>query len=340
MSPFDLQPTNLILNLTACALNGATRIMSETTRLQFERVAPSEIRYIKLGPNNAWAAHSIDNDRIDFGHGGVPHELAVSGDWDGVRACWGDKISRSKAGDFLREVRAFYTLDSNCLWFTFANGQLWWAFAKPEVILNHSQSDSEGSRYRKVVGAWQSTDRLGRPLLIDNLSSRLTKTAAYRQTICRVAAKDYLLRLINAEDDPKVAAANAKRDEFTKALVPLIQSLHQDDFEILTDLLFSRLGWVRISKLGGTQKDTDLVLEQPATQERALVQVKSSANQAVLDDYTKRFSQIEADKSFFVCHSPKGDLVPHHDITLWSGKELAERVIQAGLTDWLIARSA
>lgn len=313
--------------------------MGETNRLQVERVAPSEIRYIKLGPNNAWANHCIANDRMDIGHSGVPHELAVSGDWGGVRACWGDKISRSKASDFLREVRDFYTLGANCLWVTFANGRIWWAFAEPEVMLNPNQSSDQGSRYRRVIGSWQSTDSRGKPLLIDDLSSKLTKTAAYRQTICRVAAEDYLLRLINAEDDPKVATARAKRSELTQALIPLIQSLHQNDFEILTDLLFSRLGWVRISKLGGTQKDTDLVLEQPATLERAMVQVKSSADQRVLDDYTERFAQMNAEKSFFVCHSPKGQLEAQDGVIIWEGELLAERIIGAGLADWLIARA-
>lgn len=335
MSPFDLQPTNLILNLTVRAFDGATRVMNETSRLQIERVAPNEIRYIKLGANNGWANHCIQNDRIEFGHHSVPHHLAASGNWEGVRRSWGGEISRNKVS----EVRDFYTLGADCLWITFANGHLWWAFAQEYVTPNQTQSSAQGSRYRKVIGSWKSTDVQGNPLRLDDLSSKLTKTAAYRQTICRVEAKDYLLRLINGEEEPGVALAKTKRAEFADALVPLIQSLHQNDFEILTDLLFSRLGWVRISKLGGTQKDTDLVLEQPATQERALVQVKSSADQGVLDNYAERFADMNPEKSFFVCHSPRGQLQAKNGVTIWSGGRLAERVIQAGLTDWLLARS-
>lgn len=96
------------------------------------------------------------------------------------------------------------------------------------------------------------------------------------------------MRLINADENPAIRQAKSARDEFTSSLSPLIASLHESDFEVLVDLLFQRLGWVRVSSLGGTQKDTDLILEQPATKARAIVQVKSAANQSVLDDYADR----------------------------------------------------
>lgn len=35
----------------------------------------------------------------------------------------------------MREVKDFYTLGSDCLWITFADGSLWWAFAWPEVTM-------------------------------------------------------------------------------------------------------------------------------------------------------------------------------------------------------------
>jgi hypothetical protein len=57
----------------------------------------------------------------------------------------------------------------------------------------------------------------------------------------------------------------------------------------LVDLLFCRSRWVRTSPLGGTQKDVDLILEQPTTGELAMVQVKSNADQRVVADYVARF---------------------------------------------------
>lgn len=313
--------------------------MNEISRLQFDPISPREVRYIKLGPNNAWFDACIQNDRIEFGHSDVSHEAALERDWSRVRTCWGDKISKGKASDFLREVKDFYTLGSDCLWITFAGGRLYWAFAEQDVILDNRSTEGLGSRYRKVIGSWQCVDRFGKTLRLDNISSKLTKTAAYRQTICSVHARDYALRLINGEQHPEVRAAQVARSAFMETLVPLIQSLHETDFEILTDLLFSRLGWVRISGVGGTQKDTDMILEQPATKMRALVQVKSSANQSVLDKYERQFSSMPGDIGFFVCHSPTDKLQARGDINIWQGCELADRVVEAGLVDWIFARA-
>lgn len=297
------------------------------------------MRYIKLGPNNAWAQSSFDNGWIAFGHAGIPHDKAVAGDWDAVRASWGDALSSNKKSDFLREVKEFYTQGSDCLWITFAHGQMYWAFAEPDVSLIENASDDIGCRYRQVIGQWRSSDRFGKPLMLNDISTKLTKTSAYRQTLCGVAAADYAVRLINGEDDPAVVRSKAARSAFIKTLSPIIQSLHETDFEVLTDLLFTRLGWVRVSSIGGTQKDTDLILEQPATKVRALVQVKSAADQTVLDDYTKRFNDMPAQTGFFICHAPRGQLVGNEHMHVWSGADLADRVMQAGLVDWVFDRA-
>lgn len=313
--------------------------MNETSRQHLNSIAPEQARYIKLGPNNAWAPQALTNGRIEFGHADVSHALANKGQWDEVKRCWEGKTSASKASDFLREVKDFYTLGEECLWITFAQGRMFWAFAAPQVTLNTQSSTSIGSRYRDVVDGWRCTDIYGRELIFEDISTKLTKTAAYRQTLCNIKAEDYAIRLINGEEEPSVIEAKAARAAYINALLPIIQSLHQSDFEVLTDLLFSKLGWVRINGLGGHQKDTDLVLEQPATGSRALVQVKSAANQAVLDDYAERFSRIPNDIAIVVCHSPRGKLTPPANLKLWDGPLLAERVVQAGLADWVFKRA-
>jgi len=306
----------------------------------FDLIRPASVRYIKLGPNNLWFDDCLANSRIDFGHHAVSHEAALAGDWDEVRGVWSAYTSAAKASDFLREVKDFYGQGRDCLWITFAQGRLWWAFAEADVILHDKPNEGTASRYRRVIGSWCSLDRFGQSLLMSDISSKLTKTAAYRQTLCRVQAEDYAVRLINGEEDPAVVHARAVQGAFVEALLPIIRSLHETDFEVLTDLLLNRLGWVRVSALGGMQKDTDLILEQPATKTRALVQVKSAADQSVLDDYTMRFADMQADISFFICHSPRGDLVANDNTHIWTGPELAERVIQAGLIDWVLDRAA
>ena len=313
--------------------------MNETNRVQLNKIAPSAVRYIKLGQGNAWADDCLANDYIALGHHDAPHALCLDGDWDGVaeaiKTARGLKHPRSAA----REVQDFYEMDEDCLWVTFHAGQMWWARAGAAIMPEKTPSGGSGSRYRRVIGSWASTDVQGKPLLLDQISTKLTKTGSYRQTLCRVDAEDYAIRLINAEENPAIRQAKSARDEFTSSLSPLVASLHESDFEVLVDLLFQRLGWVRVSSLGGTQKDTDLILEQPATKARAIVQVKSAADQNVLDNYASRLGDQPADYRYLICHSPRGDLTSD-TVTVWSGLDLATRVVEAGLTEWLFEKAA
>ncbi|WP_409566923.1 restriction endonuclease [Methylobacterium sp. J-048] len=126
-----------------------------------------------------------------------------------------------------------------------------------------------------------------------------------------------------------------------QAAEALIAGLHWADFEVLADLLMARSGWQRVSALGGSQADVDLVVEQPATGERGFVQVKSRATQAVLDASIGAYRASGAyQRMFFVCHSPVGHLTADGlDVHLLTGGELARRSVEAGLLDWLIERN-
>jgi hypothetical protein len=55
-------------------------------------------------------------------------------------------------------------------------------------------------------------------------------------------------------------------------------------------MLFTAMGWRRVSTVGGTMKDIDLLIELPATGERARVQVKPSSTQRVLEACAAAFS--------------------------------------------------
>nr|WP_293376269.1 restriction endonuclease [Phenylobacterium sp.] len=112
------------------------------------------------------------------------------------------------------------------------------------------------------------------------------------------------------------------------------------DFELMVDLIFAASGWRRVSAVGGSeQADSDLILEQAATGERAFVQVKSAATPVVLHDYLDRFAASGLDRMFFVCHSPKGRLEAQQPgVHLWLGETLTEQAIKAGLFAWLIEK--
>ena len=172
---------------------------------------------------------------------------------------------------------------------------------------------------------------------------RLTQVAAYRQTICKVKASDYLLRRINGVEEPVVARAREARSAMIAVAAEMIAGLHWADFETLVDLIFARSGWQRVSRVGENLTDVDLILEQPATGETAFVQVKSRAGQAVLNDYVDRFRRSgKHDHMFFVCHSPKGPLNVDdgEKLHIWAGDRLADAAVRAGLFDWLMERSA
>jgi hypothetical protein len=307
-------------------------------------IDPTDIRYIKLGIAGSWADRGLKQGELHFGFAAVPHDLCLKGDWDAVVRLLMEKgRNQGKATDGAREIRDFYTLGSDCLWVTFASGHLWWAFADPKVTWLGTDDEAQGVRMRKTVDGWHKTDVTGKPLRVDTLSTRLTQVAAYRQTICRVKVTDYMLRRINGIEEPVVARAREARSAMVAVAVEMIAVLHWRDFETLVDLIFTRSGWQRLSRVGGTQKDVDLVLEQPTTGEKAFVQVKSKAGQAVLDDYVDRFRRSEAyERFFFVCHSPRGTLSTDNDARLhvWAGDRLAEAVVKAGLFDWLIEQTA
>ena len=327
MSPINLQ-TMSDIQVDLCGTPGlcaASLIVDEDCR----------------GQQKAW-----EGGRIDWGNAADPHELAAAGDWEAAKQAYLDAgVLPSTATAYLRELKDFYTLGSDCLWITFARGHLWWAFAEPKVVRNSSHGPDEGDCYRPVRGEWSNTDLLGRALVTDGLSSKLTQLAGYRRTICNVAASDYLLRRINAEEEPIIAAARGARAGLVDASAALIRQLHWADFELFVDLIFSRGGWRRISAVGGRMKDIDLLLEQPLTGERASVQVKSAADQAILNASVDAFlTSGAASRFFFVCHSPRGRLdLSHVDearIHLWTTDRLAAAAVDHGLTEWLIERVA
>lgn len=101
----------------------------------------------------------------------------------------------------------------------------------------------------------------------------------------------------------------------------------------MTELIFARGGWQRVSVLGETMADIDLLLEQTTLGERASVQVKSRASQAVLDEHIEYFIASELPRTFFVCHSPdtKLDTGGASGVHLWTGDTLAEMAVNSGL---------
>jgi hypothetical protein len=308
-------------------------------------ITADTVRYIKLGKNGRWADIAIERGQVHFGHGKVPHEMGLAGDRRAIKALRMEqgRDARSAADD-AREVVDFYQLGPHCLWITFANSYLWWAFAEPEVTWHGGDGKLHGERVRKCIGGWRNTDLNGVELRFGGLSTKLTKVASYRRTLCAVEAHEYLLRRINGIEDGLVPRGTAARTAFLEVITEALSSLHWADFETLVDVIFARSGWHRASAIGGTQKLVDMVLEQPTTGERAAVQVKSAASQKILDQYVDRIDeQGTFARFFFICHSPNGTITAPQDrgdIHVWTGPELASTVMRLGLSDWVLERAS
>lgn len=306
-----------------------------------EPVQPPAIRYIKLGSGGVWNDIAMEKGFIPLGFADAPHSLCVKGKWEDVSATLlGKGRSVSAAAQDVRELKDFYELPVGTLWISFANGHLYWCQAGDGVDKGQG---NEPPRCRTTIAGWRRTDINGTPLAVSDLSSALTKTASYRRTICAVDASDYLLRKINAEPNPILLEIDDLQSKILDQVQNMITALHWRDFELLVDLLFARTGWQRVSAAGDGEVDIDLLLEQPMTSQRAWVQIKSSADQAALDDYVDRFTRDgSASHFFFVCHSPQTSLniaERRPELHLLIGEALADKVLQSGLLEWMKSRA-
>ena len=319
---------------------------SELIPRQAGAVRSSKVRYIKLGAGGRWEAASLDQGRLDWGLPTDPHEMALEGNWEGLRDHYrGLRTAQGSVTADLTEAEAFYDRDPDALWITFARGKMWWAFAEPQVHWAGGEGETHGTRYRLTRDGWHDSDLAGAPLYTDRLSSSLTQVAGYRRTICGVTEAACCLRMINAEVDPDRAALDAARQAVVEGIAKATARLHWRDFELLVELILTRSGWRRVSALGGTLKDVDLIVEQPFTGERMVVQVKSKAAQTVVDDYAQRFaSRGGGERLLFVCHSPAGMLREQvledgRALQVMTNPEIARRVIDCGLAGWVLDRA-
>ena len=213
-------------------------------------ITAGSIRYIKLGRGGEWEKISLERGELHFGHGGVPHEMALAGNREQIKQHLIEQGRNARAAiDDAREVVDFYQLGSDCLWITIAREHLWWTFAAPAVTWL-GVGESHGKRIRKCIGGWRNTDINGLPLRMGSLSTKLTKIAGYRRAICAVDCEEYLLRRLNGIVEPLVLKANQSREQLVEIIAEAIGSLHWADFETMVDVIFARSGWHRVSAIG------------------------------------------------------------------------------------------
>jgi hypothetical protein len=307
-------------------------------------IAPTEIRFIKLGEAGCWETDCIENGTLQLGFESKQHLQSLRGEWDAVYEYWREFRTSSRreatAKDDLRQIRTFYEAPMTMLWITFYKNRLYWCFAQPEVI-----ELEDYTRIRRAIGAWSCNDLNDRPLETANLDGRVTAVQGYRGTICEIKneVRDYLVNKINGVVSRDVVAAISNLAALNQSVRELVRGLHWKDFELLTDLIFARSGLQRVSVLGATTKDIDLELLAPVTGRRAFVQVKSQADQETLDECVRKFNGMNGyDDFFFVMHTGPNQVQRHQSddqrINVIGPDRISELVINAGLTNWLIHR--
>ena len=120
----------------------------------------------------------------------------------------------------------------------------------------------------------------------------------------------------------------------------MIKGLWWHDFELLIELIFSKLGWQRFSVMGAREKDIDLDLRQAASNKRAVVQIKSQTTRSTAQDCIQTLSSYEGcDEIYFVyhtCHEDLSGLEDKRTTHVWGSQAIARHVVNTGLAEWLI----
>ncbi len=302
-----------------------------------EPVRPKKIRFIKLGEGGEWEAECLANGTLRLGYTSPHHAASLRGEWDVVHDFWLKERNQDKrsASSDVNQIRDFYGASPDDVWITFHRKHLYWCRAEQETV-----ELPDGSRVRKTIGGWSNRDIKGAELRIDRLDGRVSKVRGYRGTICGVELQDYLVRKINGEIQPDVAAAIEALETLCAHAAALIRGLGWKDFELLVELVFSRAGWQRFSVVGSTEKDTDLDLVAPLSGRRAFVQIKSRTDRKEVIDYMARWLTHGHQEFYMVYHTAPESLEDLHDesrgIYLIGVDALSRRVVMAGLMQWLV----
>ena len=296
--------------------------------------------FIKLGVGGGWEEPCLANGTLRFGYRDTPHGQCLNGEWEKVHELWtkvrGGNVTT--ASNDTRQIKTFYEADENAIFITFFKGCLWWCHPKGAPKIHVSQ---DGTRVRKTVDGWKNASLGGELLSVSRLSGKLTKTQMYRGTICDVKEKAYLLRRINDEKTPELAAVEETEKTFLVQILAMIRLLDPRDFELMVELIFSNSGWQRQSWTGGSQRTIDVDLRLPSTGETAFVQVKSETDDDQFDEYANYLAGTDAHaRMFYVWHSGAIDRRPPSNITLWGPDVIASKVLEAGLLRWLKDRVA
>jgi hypothetical protein len=307
-----------------------------------EEIEASKVLFIKLGRKGSWEKECIEmNQTLRLGYREVDHSECLKGNWKASHDYYLNvkKGNHGTATSHTNQIRYFYESGETVLWITFYANKLWWCFSKLGI-----QQLPDKTKIRSVIDKWSDTDILGKELTTDSLSGKLLKTQGFRGTICEVPESEYVLLKINSKELSEVTEAKEALQNLELKISYLIRQLQCKDFEILIDLIFRQAGWQRLGVAGKAEKTLDLDLLSPVTNEKAIVQIKSSSNFDEFQRYVNEFKKMKNyDKLFYVVHSPEKKLmsaIRNEQIKLLLLDDITKLSINSGLIDWIIKKAS
>lgn len=311
-----------------------------------EVLGRSTVRYLKNGRGGKWWPAAKERHQAHFGWSRLPGDLLLRSDLRAIEEVIRDRSKDEGAATRdLSQIREVLEDPDRHIWITFEDGRLWWCTLRRGPTVNREgESEAVGHFWLECEKPWSNRSIGGRILSVTDLSGRVTSTAGFRGTLCTPKAEAEVLRILSDQKNEDAVALQRARDAYEATVEVGIQRLTPQDFEHLVDLVLVRSGWVRVSTLGGVLEWIDLEVKNAAADETAFVQVKSAADQAVLDDYVQRFgSRRELYSRLIVAvHTPKGKLNPPSDlpVQVWTGRHMARLAVRLGLGEWVEGRLA
>lgn len=292
--------------------------------------------YIKLGRAGCWEVDSLHTSRLRFGWRNQSVSQISEGQWESI----GVQLRNEHPGkpqvatNDLNRLRDIALSTSEDIWITFHGAKLWWTRLSPRPV-----EEDHISKYRTTLDGWHEKSERSKLLVANELPGKIAQLQGFRGTVCRVSEQALLRRVLEGSRSELASRIATRRAALCSELGRAITELHWKDYETLVDLVFRHAGWVRVSVLGQQAKAYDLELREPITDDRYVVQVKSRANRADLDQTIGEFSPADYRKVFFVVHSPSPDLanamdVPSH-VEIVDPMHLANLALAAGLSSWL-----
>jgi hypothetical protein len=290
-----------------------------------------------LGRGGKWEEDSIETSKLRLGWREQSIEDINAGHWKRIEEQLRAKDQGKRVAATTSDLHALKIIAASCnedIWITFHKAKLWWTHLAPGIV---EQDDI--SKFRRTSTPWCDRAANGRLLVASELPGKISLIQGFRATVCRVKYADLLKRTLNGIRSPIATEIQNHRMTLINDLTNAIKELHWKDFETLVDLVFRAAGWIRVSVLGQHEKAYDLLLREPITGNRYVVQVKSKAGLRELQSTIASFSPKDFLRVFFAVHSPSDDLlnatnIPHH-IEIISPYRLGELAMDAGLVGWL-----